>query len=333
MGFPPQLLPRLWNPTGNSSSVADLELPLDPNNTPGLRTVVQVYPGPWARPKRSELVMSLATEIYWYWRDTANRPIDVNTNSQRPPFQKFLYNLRPSHVPGALFTPFRAGITCFRILAAVLARDLLTGHIVAETSLIPADKSIGTLYVTNTGSAHLPDSSVAATQIKELENGFWSNETYNFLLIHLEHNTSAMEVLDNVMERRYFKCLSEGFADIIRRPTFGLVTDLLPSPSFPLTPINYNLRCNTGPATFLSRDKIIITIYPLTPLQRQAFMWIKLAEELLVLGTSVSLGYHMDSIGIITDTQSDRRLGTIQIKLYQGENASNESSTPDVTTA
>ncbi|KAL8801480.1 MAG: hypothetical protein Q9182_004447 [Xanthomendoza sp. 2 TL-2023] len=252
--------------------------------------------------------------------------------SQRPPFENFLYTLRPSNIPGALFTPFRAGTAYFWIVDAVLRTDALKGHIVAETILYPVAKSIGVLLVTNTERAHPPKSSAApATEIKELENSFWSNRTYNSLLIHPEHNTSAVRVLGNDMERRYFTCLIGGFARITLNPSLGLVTDVFPAPSVTPNPIEYHVRCNPAFATF--RDKMIITIYHLTPPQKQAFRWMKLAEELLVLGTSVSLGYSMDSLGIITDSLDQRHIATIQIRLHGTENGSDEPSTSNVTTA
>lgn len=89
MGFPAQYLPAAAVPL---SPAGNLSLPLRPDTERGVQIQVQTDLRPGIPSRGGELVTSLATEIYWYWRDTDNRPISHRISRRgEVPFRNFQY--------------------------------------------------------------------------------------------------------------------------------------------------------------------------------------------------------------------------------------------------
>ncbi|KAI4247274.1 MAG: hypothetical protein L6R40_001617 [Gallowayella cf. fulva] len=332
MGFPAHLLPGaavLPNSARNKNSTDELRLPLDPNHTPNLRTQVHLDPTRAIAPAGGKLVMSLATEIYWYWRDTANAAITEIAQKARPPFENFVYTEAPSQVPGTVLTPYKLGIACAWILDSIVKADVWPGYAVAEITAWHGSREfmVGSLSVINQPATK------SAPNTKELAESFSLNKTDNSSAVQPKRKASAVGVPDNDIERRWFKCLTGVLLYIVKHNDFGLVTDDLPGPEPGRTSANYKIPC--APESKTIKDKMSISIYAATASHgSRQLMWIRFLEELLMLGSEVALeGRRWDTKGIVRADDRITVLAAFGIKIEGEEHGGDGPSTSDVTRA
>lgn len=291
MGFPSHYLPNsalMLTPAANASN---LDLPLDPKNTPGLKTVLHTDPSKGSLPKGGQLLMSIAVDIYWYWRDTHNTAIVHPFSERRAPFQSFVNIVHPSNIPGAVLTPFRLGIAYCWILNDVLAADPWPAYVIAETTEYPTGTRLGIVSIEHTGA------SLLAPYDKEMERIFWGNKTFNSIMQQSGSNRGramALRVPQNI-ERRWFECLSKFLFYIIKNPQDSLVTDKFPAPTTHRT----SFECHPRLA-----DKLFLTVYVDAMSPSRRFTWRLLAEGLLVFGAGVSMGYDWDFVAFVQDGEA-----------------------------
>ncbi|KAL8913501.1 MAG: hypothetical protein Q9171_001689 [Xanthocarpia ochracea] len=106
-------------------------------------------------PRGFELASSITTNIYHYWRDTANEQINRPITSRRPPLPNFLHTVQPSSNPGALLNPVKVGLGYCFLLQGIVVKTPASwpGHMVVrmvDSSGIPRRKiEIGVILVDN----------------------------------------------------------------------------------------------------------------------------------------------------------------------------------------
>lgn len=298
MGFPIDYLPTtaiLQNSSGT------LGLPINPNHERDLT----VRPG-WtgtstSLPERAELVMSLAIEIYWYWKMDHNTLIArLSRRRGEAPFQNFWYRITPLTHLGTSLTTQKLGIAYCWVLAYAVNQDITSADLMAQINE-NGHGMIGSIDITN---VPVRDSNTAAstfqTSMKALVRSFWANETFNSVLMPGSRN-GALQMLPEEMERRWFGCLDAMLLYVIQHPTSGLVaTNLPPTPPGPSSsPPSSTYRFWRVPRDTSIKDYIDVIMY--VPAATQFMTWKVLAEELLIMGSGVALGQPYSTMGFVRD--------------------------------
>ncbi|CAL8583250.1 hypothetical protein XPA_008880 [Xanthoria parietina] len=297
-GFPIDYLPATAVLQNSSGA---LELPTNPNHERDL-TVRSSWTGlRTSLPKRPELVMSLAIEIYWYWRMDHNTGVTRSSRSRgEAPFENFWYSITPVTRLGTSLTTLKLGIAYCWVLVYAINEDVTSRDLVAQINENPHGM-IGSILVT---TSPRQDSSTAPSMLqsslKVLERSFWANETLNSLLMPGSPK-ATLQMLPEEMERRWFGCLDVLLMYIIQHPTSDVVAnDLPPVPSTPSSnPLSSTYRFWRVPRDRSIQDYIDVTVY--VPAATRFMTWKVLAEELLIMGSGVALGYPYSTTGFVRD--------------------------------
>ncbi|KAL8717608.1 MAG: hypothetical protein Q9225_005162 [Loekoesia sp. 1 TL-2023] len=289
-GFPAQDIPAAAVPL---DLAGNFSLPLRPDTERGIQTRVRTDLRPGIPPRGGELVVSIAIEIYWYWRDNDNRAINhLISKRGEVPFENFQYIINPYLDPRAILTPYKLGIAYCWILNGVLIHtNTWPGYIVASVSDTVDHRLVGFLSIENQARASDAASS-AVPNDKNLEKALWVNETFN--AVTQPGHALAVQSPNNVIERRWFKCLAAMLMYVIANPTTAFMAEKLPPHSSDTT---YRFDCNPRPTTI--RDQIHVTIFAAAVHNR--LTWKVLAEELLVFGSSVARGNSWDTVSVVRE--------------------------------
>ncbi|KAL8924897.1 MAG: hypothetical protein Q9208_003780 [Pyrenodesmia sp. 3 TL-2023] len=78
-----------------------------------------------------KLAESIAMNIYYAWKDTANRPLTKPISERQLPFDQFEFLIRPSLKPGTELTPVKIGLASCWIMNSMLQLDRWPGHVLA----------------------------------------------------------------------------------------------------------------------------------------------------------------------------------------------------------
>ncbi|KAL8766795.1 MAG: hypothetical protein Q9209_006534 [Squamulea sp. 1 TL-2023] len=293
IGFPIDFVPSpavLQNASGN------LELPINPHLERAI-TVVSGWTGTSTfLPKRADLAMSLAIEIYWYWRLDDNSPITRTfIGPGFAPFDQFWYRITPIMRTGSFLTPRKLGVASCWMLAYVVSHDITSTQIQARINE-NAHGSIGTVDIIDVPGA----ASMAQSSIMALERTFRANETFNSVLQPGDQN-SALRITPDEMERRWFGCIYKMLLFIVEHPISDLVAITLPleplDPSSSPPSKTYRFRC--VPHDPRIRDYVDVTLY--VAAVTRFVTWKLLADELLLLGSGVALGQPYSTAAFVRD--------------------------------
>ncbi|KAL8752050.1 MAG: hypothetical protein Q9184_005864, partial [Pyrenodesmia sp. 2 TL-2023] len=177
-----------------------------------------VYNRTFNEPEGGELVMSLATTIYYAWLDTTNEPIIILKRVRSRPFPNFQYTVRLSAAPETAVNPLKLGIAYCWILDSVWKEQRWLGCINAEV-LENNGRSIGTLEV-----ADIPQPTGAppkALTDKDLEKVLFANESYST-------TTRSGRNANGPPLASWFTCLYTVLLYLVARHTSGNVASELP---------------------------------------------------------------------------------------------------------
>lgn len=242
--------------------------------------------------------MSLAIEIYWYWRDEDNTPVTHPIVRQGlVPFQSLQYLIQPANNPETSLTPYKLGIACLWVMSYVLVQDISSGLVTAQISE-KRHGLVGSIAISNLAQA---DGNAASSTTppfdKELQRAFWPNGTLNSIL--RQGNQGAALRTGSDRERRWFATLSEMLQYIIKHSQFDLVVNTLPpapkTPSSSGSSITYRFwRVPRDPRV---KDYVDVTIHMAAVIHY--LRWKQLVEELLILGSGVALGYSYSTVGYV----------------------------------
>ncbi|KAL8672551.1 MAG: hypothetical protein Q9168_002987 [Polycauliona sp. 1 TL-2023] len=293
-GFPIEDIPT---PAVLQNASGTLQLPLNPNHERYLSVRSRWKPTSTSSPNRARLAMSLAIEIYWYWRMDHDPFITQLSRRQgEAPFEEFWYQVTPDASLGTSLTTRKLGIAYCWVLAYVVGlQEVASADLTAQIDEV--GRRIGSIDIT---SITVRENSTAASMFQPsynaLERLFWANETFNSVLSP-GSPIDTLQMLPADMERRWFGCVNAMLGYIIQHPTSGLVaTDLPPTPSSP-TPKTY--RFWRFPRDPRIQDYLEVTVF--VPAATRFMTWKTLAEELLLMGSAVALGHAYDYIGTVRD--------------------------------
>ena len=307
LGFLPRDLPSAAAAIPLSSA-GNLTFPLNPQDEHGIGTRYSTDSRRGFPPKGGELVMSLAIEIYWYWRDTSNVPIEHQISRYgEAPFRNFVYIIAPATNPRAILNPYKVGIGyCWTLINVLMHGSAWPSHITNYIYNRLDGRTVGTLSVENRGRAGDSGSSVAPNS-KQLERIFWPNSTFNS--ISLPGHSSVLKGTNYAtVERRWFGCLASMLMLIIVQPMNNLVTEMLQPGRHGVT---FHYACTLQGTSTTKRDMIHITVYAAAASKR--LTWKVLVEELLLFGSGVALGNPYESSGAVKD--GDTLLAVIKFEL------------------
>ncbi|CAL8575766.1 hypothetical protein XPA_001670 [Xanthoria parietina] len=282
---------------------SDLRLPISPDHGGNLL----VYPSMDHRvgtpPKRGELAMTLATGAYWYWMDNRNGAMKHRLVYRgKPPFKKFKHEIIPANLPAAPLTPVKLGTAYCRMLLYILSREITSGLLTARLLTERNHVMIGIVSIENKPEIEKEMSSKFS---KDFEQSVWANQTVSSVLPP-GVESSALQASDEI-QRRWFSCLARMLFSIMANNQAGLVEDQMSSRGFPAD--TYHIPCNdTDP---YNHDYVALTIY--LAASRCALTWRQLAEQLLVLGSSVAIGHSARTI--VPVKSSGTLLATLRISV------------------
>lgn len=280
-GFPQEYLPTLRNVSGN------LELPVRPESSPYVR-VEGRFDGRRGIPfHRGALVMSLAVEIYWEWKDDANLPVTRPTMRRAEvPFQDLIYRAVPANTPGALMTPVGLGLAYRWILSYVLREDISSGAITASIRYDAGSsvKPVGRVEIYHQPIQNNPAASGTPALVDNLEKTLWANTTFKSVLQPGVQQDTGLQITPDEMELRWFGCICEFFFYAFWQPKHRLVTDILPVPS----PGAESYRLYRQQGDHRAEDYVEVLLFPAAATLALTFQ--RVVEEVLIWGAGVSLG-------------------------------------------
>lgn len=292
-GFPPPVDGIEFKPA------SDLNLPLGPD-----RNLQSTFtPGSGLLQKGGMSVVSLAYEIYWYWRDDSTVPFRRTFDRHKPPFEDFWYTVSPFTKNRASLTPLKTGIAYSRALWSLVRLGWWPRTFEIDISERPYGFGIGTLSVryepihsANNGAS----TTVAQTSVsKTLEETLRANSTIDSIVLPLPSqdapNSTKLDIPDSLMERRWYFCWTQLFRFFVTKPTSGLITDKYVPRSEPMR--NY---CDNSPLR-TTRDEIGFTVYGPAADPRHGFTWQKLAEEVLIWGGMIIDGSPYNTVLYVKD--------------------------------
>ncbi|KAL8851903.1 MAG: hypothetical protein Q9221_003226 [Calogaya cf. arnoldii] len=290
-GFPRQYLQSLQNVSGN------LDLPIEPHLEPAIHVDVRFARGgiPF---RQGSLVMSLAVEAYWQWREESNPMVSGFERRAEVPFQDFVYKGFPGGTIGYPMTPVTLGITYTTMLSEVLIQEIPSGTLYASTRYQAAGgtvKQIGQVEVYNQPNQPSTESPRTPALSEHLEKKFWSNKTFTHTLQPGSGQISNLQITPNEMETRWFSCIREILFFIFQqRKTEQVGLKFHTSLTAPTT---YSLNCQKGRRPPV--DSLQITFAPTIATLSLTFK--TLAEEILVWGAAVTLGQPYGDTAILRD--------------------------------
>ncbi|KAI4239900.1 MAG: hypothetical protein L6R40_005452 [Gallowayella cf. fulva] len=287
MGFSISLLQDSQNTSSH------LELPIDPN-TPSLEVDIAMSRNPGSRPSRGVLVMSIAVETYWWWRDFGNHRISrATTRRGEAPFDTFVFQQTPS-APRNWVAPLQLGIGYAKVLMYVCSVDEITsGHITASIKnpqAYPHDL-IDTLeikYYPRVGSA----SAKPPNGTQALEQTIWANETFNSIL-RPGNPSSVLRMTWEELDDRWIRTLRQLLFYLFEQSTTDLVAEKLQPTSGSQPPH----RFWRVPNDHSILDFVEVSIFTEAVEQRLTFR--TLLEEVLLWGSEVVLVAEYDKVGVL----------------------------------
>lgn len=321
-GFLQDYLPTLRNVSGH------LGLPVRPEASPYLK-VEGSFDGRRGIPfPRGALVMSLAVEIYWEWKDDANLPITRPTlRRAEVPFQDIIYRAVPDNTPGFPMTPVGLGLAYDWILAYVLREDISSGAIMASIRYDARSsvKSIGRVEIFHQPIQDHPAASGTLPLVENLEKTLWANTSFKSVLQPGVQQDTGLQITPDDMELRWFGCMREFFFYAFWQPKHRLVTDILPVPS----PSAKSYRLYRQKGEHRAEDYIEILLFPAAATLALTFQ--SVVEEVLIWGAGVSLGGAYSTGGFIQ--HGGINLAYVRIMIDGQVPGGNELDAASVTTA
>ncbi|KAI4184306.1 MAG: hypothetical protein L6R41_004837 [Letrouitia leprolyta] len=308
-GLPLQDLPAI---AMDSSPAGNLKLPLSFDRN----IQASFTPGSGNLPKGGMSVVSLAYEIYWYWRDDSTIPFHRTFDRHKWPFEDFYYTVSPSNYPGLSLTPLKTGIAYSKALWSLVRLGWWPRVFEIEISERPSGLGLGTLSVKYEPS-HGADKAALNTVVqpsvsKALEETLRVNSTFNSLLSRLsnENTSTPTEAMipDRLMEQRWYLCWTQLFRFIITRSTFGHVVD-----TFAPRPVPLRSYCDVSPSR-TTRDETSLTFYGPAADPRHRFTWQKLADEVLIWGGMIIDGSLYSTMLYVKDGATTLATLSISIK-------------------
>ncbi|KAL8655209.1 MAG: hypothetical protein Q9226_003138 [Calogaya cf. arnoldii] len=239
-GFPRQYFPSLQNASSN------LELPIQPELEPAIHVDVRFARGeiPF---KRGPLVMSLAVEAYWEWREQGNQMVKSFVRRAEVPFQDFVYKGFPGGTTGHPMTPVTLGIAYTRMLSYGLSQEIPSGALYASIRyFIPggAIKQIGQVEIYNQPDQPSTESSRTPALTENLGKKFWSNTSFSHASQPGNGQISNLQITPKEMETRWFGCIREFIFFIFQQQKTNYVTVIFPTSLTAST--TYSLNCQKG---------------------------------------------------------------------------------------
>ncbi|KAL8908531.1 MAG: hypothetical protein Q9207_000741 [Kuettlingeria erythrocarpa] len=322
-GFPVEYLPTLALPSSSfndsTASAGNIGAPLRPESADWLHVYIG-YDRTYKAAKGGELVMSLATTIYYAWVDTANEPIGASKWVRRIPFLNFQYIIKPSVARKAVLNPFKLGIAYCWIIDGVLKQQDWPGCINADIS-DKNDQSIAILQVAN-----IPQDSGAppkAPAYKALEKVLFANESYG-TMTRRKRNANGPGLalaIPTEIERRWFTCLYSMLLFIVARSTTGRVALELPPFPFSTDIKTYHFTCDPEDPT--NKDQIDVYISPASREARHGLTWDAMAKTLLLFGTRIAEDGDWESEQLVV--HQDVVTAALGISLGRASGASDEA--------
>lgn len=301
--------PSMWFPLGYfpilENASGSLGLPIRPETSQHLIVEPRFDGRRGISFKRGLLVMSLAVEAYWEWKNDDTRPIARPTIRRAlVPFQDFVYREVPSGIQGTSMNPLALGITYCSVLSYVSTQDITSGALTASITHRAArgiEALVGRVEIFNQPQQLYPKSSRSPALIKNLEETFWENTTLSHVLQPGNHSilqagnqqNASLQITPDEMELRWFGCMREFLFYVFGEPRTDLVTDKLPTPS----PGAKSYRIYRQKGDQRVEDYLEILIFPAAATLELRFQ--ELMEEVLIWGAGVTLGEPYSTGGII----------------------------------
>ncbi|KAL8732811.1 MAG: hypothetical protein Q9181_003813 [Wetmoreana brouardii] len=220
MGFPAQYLP--FAPVTPSRSdtpdePGNLTLPINIHNQPDFKPTF-VF-GFYDAPNGFVLVTSIAFQIYFYWRDTANLRIRNKVNSRTQPFSNFLHIIQPSSDRTAVLTPLKIGLGYCFMLQNVQTQQIWPGHIresIYDESGTGTGRQRVLLGTINIDNSPLRGPDTAAATSPAVTDGPKPDGSAD------DSNNLPMSV---AAEKRWIDCFTRVLFSFLHYPAPGKVTD------------------------------------------------------------------------------------------------------------
>ncbi|KAL8833663.1 MAG: hypothetical protein Q9170_004149 [Blastenia crenularia] len=296
VGFPIDYLAAV---TLLRKSSGTLELPINPNNDRRLTIIAGWTSARTSLPKRAELVISLAVQVYGYWIMADDTPVTRQIRKQEEaPFQDFWHQITPV---GNSLTTQKLGIAyCWALMYAV-SMDITSANLkvtINEEShgLIVSIGSVDIIYNPAVRDGNTAGST-SQNSTEALEQSFPAKKESNTVLKPGSPN-DALQLLPDEAAQRWFGCLNMLVFFIVQHHQSALVSITQP-PLPPLQPFSRMYRFWRVPGDTSILDYVEITVF-LLPSPR--FMtWRDLMREVLVMGRAVALGQPYSTIGNVMD--------------------------------
>ncbi|KAL8727072.1 MAG: hypothetical protein Q9181_005839, partial [Wetmoreana brouardii] len=266
------------NLNNSANPPSTIQSPLDPSGHPQLSIPVQYDQG--NVPSGGELVASIATRIYYCWKEEFDVPIIRKQTHRYVPFPDFLYSVEPSMLPEASLTPLKVGIGYIWVLDGMWKLRYWPGFIRAQL-YEPDEHYQHGLFL---GYLSIQNSPMTVSAASSDDNKTALAHMLNFTNLRSDEHASRPSALDadGIVERSWFECFASMLIYIVKFPVQGSVADEM-RPGFPS--ITYFFSCSTTDP----RMRVEMTIFPGAAAQSpHRLTWDALVKTMLIWATNVA---------------------------------------------
>ncbi|KAL8736872.1 MAG: hypothetical protein Q9181_002238 [Wetmoreana brouardii] len=292
IGFPAEYLPIEFSRAANNT--LSLILPIDPHTHDELEQTITLSAG--IAPRGIELIASIATRIYWNWKDTANLRIRGKIDDRRLPYRNFEFITQPSLQPRAALTPLKVGIVSCWILRACLQAESWPGQVKATVW----DATASQRHLLNIGSLEIVNSPLHDAASPSSDSNDFEKELFGGTSLQLSNDTrhapepsgdlSAGGIslgIPNHLEKRWVMCWTGFFLLALTFRLPEVVIDSLGLDPHGDRPVMFHCPC-APIAGRPSRDRVDITIFPSWMSGGSPLTWARLVPALLEWITNVA---------------------------------------------